>query len=976
MSYFIQKDPNYNVNTNRLLNETENLNSKVEQYRKTLLLGFPSSRNDSINMTMFKTGGIYNPNPNIQINSLNSLSKEFVSMSKKPEDLIQEISNNFPVKNSYNNINDIYINNLKQSYEKHINDLYSNFKLCLCKLEEISENYNNQGGKIDTNTIKNIINDNLFYERENQIEGFIEEISELKAQKENEKNELIKSQLNNVEENYKRELQKNKEENDKIVSNLREENSKQQENIIQCNEELNYLKSDNEETKNEMDRLQKIISVLEIDLNTSENKLKEKTQEYEDLKIKFSDLQTQYFDASLKYKKYLEENKSLQGIVDHYEKERKEMLEKYSSINFDESTNLKVSSFEKNLKEQIENSQKKINEYKIINLNLEKELKETKEKLQLNQKNFNSTINDMQDKVKLLSSEWEKKLKKEQNDYETVIIGLEEKNKNQLDLIYKEHQNEIELKNKEIEKLKGRDELLKNFEKEYIKISEHENKINEIINQYKNKYQKEFEEKKNLFEEDYKSKLSKIDNEKKVEYDFLTENIKSNLIKVEKENVDLKNKINKNENKINNLSLKNEELLNQVSKLTLESKSKDIELQKYQNELKYKEIDVNTSLEEKSKLLSEIKSLKEKNNISDFENNFQKEKDNNMNLKSQINVLVLTNKELEKKIQYQNELLDSQRNMITYFNMNKQKLISTISYLKNELSSIKQDYNKNKIQLQNKNKETFEKIIELIRNYEKNKNNGLKEIEKKFEKHLTEQLRINGKLERENKVLQENKNKTNLNINDLKFKISELENELKNYKNISERKNTNIENKQNEIDNLKGANRELTKKLNNSVSETLLKMNKLKKKYQSEIFTLKTELNNLKQIYLSDIQYIKSQNQDELYKSKLNISLNDNNELKENIQKLQNKMKALIMENESKIEQIDTMKMEYNKIIMIKDKKIKNLQNIVNQSLNSYNNGINSIKIAKKLNNDVKQLMEKAKNNDTTLLTSNNFSEE
>ena len=132
----------------------------------------------------------------------------------------------------------------------------------------------------------------------------------------------------------------------------------------------------------------------------------------------------------------------------------------------------------------------------------------------------------------------------------------------------------------------------------------------------------------------------------------------------------------------------------------------------------------------------------------------------------------------------------------------------------------------------------------------------------------------------------------------------------------------------------------------------------------------------MKQIYLSDIQYIKAQNQDELYKSKLNISLNDNNELKETIQKLQNKMKALIMENESKIEQIDTMKMEYNKVIMIKDKKIKNLQNIVNQSLNSYNNGINSIKIAKKLNNDVKQLMEKAKNNDTTLLTSNNFSEE
>ncbi len=976
MSYFIQKDPNYNVNTNRLLNETENLNSKVEQYRKALSLGFPSSRNDSINLTMYKGGGIYNPNPNIQINSLNSLSKEFISMSKKPEDLIQEISNNFPVKNSCNNSNDIYINNLKQSYERHINDLYSNFKICLSKLEEISENYNNQGGKkIDLNTIKNIVNDNLFYERENQIENFIEEISELKAQKEKEKNELIQNQINNVQRNYEIELQKSKEENEKLVLNLKEENSKQQENIIQCKEELNFLKTDNEETKNEMDRLQKIISVLEIDLNTSENKLKEKTQEFEDLKIKFSDLQTQYFDASLKYKKYLEENKSLQSIIEHYEKERKEMLEKYSSFNNDDSTNIKVNSFEKNLKEQIENEQKKIKELKIINENLEKELKETKDKLQLNQKNFNSTINDMQDKVKLLSNEWEKKLKKEQNDYETVIIGLEEKNKNQLDLMYKEHQNEIELKNNEIEKLKSRDELLKNFEKEYIRITEHENKISEIINQYKNKYQKEFEEKKNSFEEEYKSKLNKIDNEKKVEYDFLTENIKNNLIKAEKENSDLKNKINQKENQINDLILKNEELINQVSKLTLESKSKDIELQKYQNELKYKEIDVSTSLEEKNKLLSQIKSLKEKNIINDYEINYQKEKDNSLMFKNQINNLVLTNKELENKIQNQNELLDSQRNMIIYFNMNKQKLTSNISFLKNELSLIKQDYNKNKIQLQNKNKEIIEQIFDAIKTFEKNKNNQLKEIEKKFEKHLTEQFRLNGKLERENKNLQENKNKTSLLINDLQFKISELENELKNYKNLSEIKNNNIESKQNEIDSLKRENKELIKKLNNAVSQSLLRLNKLKKQYQSKIFSLKTELNNLKQIYISDIQIIKVQTQDELYKSKLNLSLNDNNELKENIQKLQNKMKTLIMENDSKKEQIDTMKMEFNKIILVKDKKIKNLQNIVNQSLNSYNNGMHSIKIAKKLNNDVKQLMEKAKNNDITL-TSNNFSEE
>jgi len=59
-------------------------------------------------------------------------------MSKKPEDLIEEISNHFPVKNSYYNLNTIYINNLKQSHQKN-NHLYFNFKLFLNEFEEIND---------------------------------------------------------------------------------------------------------------------------------------------------------------------------------------------------------------------------------------------------------------------------------------------------------------------------------------------------------------------------------------------------------------------------------------------------------------------------------------------------------------------------------------------------------------------------------------------------------------------------------------------------------------------------------------------------------------------------------------------------------------------------------------------------------------------------------------------------------------------
>jgi len=62
--------------------------------------------------------------------------------------------------------------------------------------------YYKKGEKIYSKMFKNIINDNLFYERVNQIENFIEEISELKSQK-IKKNELMKNESNDIKKNYK-----------------------------------------------------------------------------------------------------------------------------------------------------------------------------------------------------------------------------------------------------------------------------------------------------------------------------------------------------------------------------------------------------------------------------------------------------------------------------------------------------------------------------------------------------------------------------------------------------------------------------------------------------------------------------------------------------------------------------------------------------------------------------------------------------
>jgi len=45
----------------------------------------------------------------------------------------------------------------------------------------------------------------------------------------------------------------------------------------------------------------------------------------------------------------------------------------------------------------------------------------------------------------------------------------------------------------------------------------------------------------------------------------------------------------------------------------------------------------------------------------------------------------------------------------------------------------------------------------------------------------------------------------------------------------------------------------------------------------------------------------------------------------------------------------------------LKEKKISDLQSIISQSYNSYNNGLNNIKIANKLDDEIKNLMKKLK---------------
>ena len=242
---------------------------------------------------------------------------------------------------------------------------------------------------------------------------------------------------------------------------------------------------------------------------------------------------------------------------------------------------------------------------------------------------------------------------------------------------------------------------------------------------------------------------------------------------------------------------------------------------------------------------------------------------------------------------------------------------------------------------------------------------NIKKIEQKYEKHLNEQLLINNKLKRQNEELLNKKNEDIIDSQKLTFKINELENEIENLKSIVEKLKNDLNKKIMENTAITDKNLLLVKNLNNF----LLMLTKLKKKYLSIIFTLKTQMSNIKDLYVNDISRIMSINNNNvnnninILNSKI-IQLQDENEnLKEINEKMQMKLSQLIEDNEEKNNNINQL----NEELLIKQQKINNLHNVFNKSISSYSNGIKNIQIAQKLDNDVQELIEKAKNQMSTI---------
>ena len=136
-----------------------------------------------------------------------------------------------------------------------------------------------------------------------------------------------------------------------------------------------------------------------------------------------------------------------------------------------------------------------------------------------------------------------------------------------------------------------------------------------------------------------------------------------------------------------------------------------------------------------------------------------------------------------------------------------------------------------------------------------------------------------------------------------------------------------------------------------------------------DLLSINKDIERMKEVYENKISLLNTKiNSEEDTLSELKLEIKNKNEnikvLNNNIHENKNKMKNMKTQMEMKNDEIINIKKEYEKLINSKDKKINELKTIINQSFYSLNSGLNNIKIANKLDDEVKVLMKRAKVDD------------
>ena len=337
------------------------------------------------------------------------------------------------------------------------------------------------------------------------------------------------------------------------------------------------------------------------------------------------------------------------------------------------------------------------------------------------------------------------------------------------------HQLEIDYKQKEINILKNESDLLKNFEKEYLKITRHDEIIKNLKEELNIKYLKDIKVKDDELEITFKSRCTKFEEEKKDEFEFLIDNLKKTIKKLEncyddslKLQSELDEKINKereNNEKLNDLC----ESLKKNIKILTSQGDEDLKIKKIQTE--------------------KINLYEGKiNSITNSNYNFQ---ENLSNLINKLNYLegekkVLTESLSAKEENYKKDLECLERKFTDYKESHSEKYNQECKDHENikkvlcDLESSYKDFQNEYSNISNKNNELVQQIG-VFEELTQNLNSKVKILETEYDKKERKLFDSEKKLKR---FFMEGKNFNEILLKLFKTKLNSIRNEITQIKNI------------------------------------------------------------------------------------------------------------------------------------------------------------------------------------------------
>ena len=590
---------------------------------------------------------------------------------------------------------------------------------------------------------------------------------------------------------------------------------------------------------------------------------------------------------------------------------------------------------------------------------------------------------------------------------------LKLKNENNADIIKKKN-IQIQNLNTEVNKLR------KQYNNIYLQLTEKDKKIQETNILQKKNFTILNEEYKKLKEQndDYKNQILQIEIERdksKEKIDGMESqllNQKGLINKINKLNRrinELEQELNQRNEKITtNNSIKDElnKIKNEKNTLINLINDKDLELIKMQTKLKM-QINNNEAIRLKEKEIEKMKKEFEEKEIS-FKNISEKNKElekqheelnnNNNDLKKQIKNLEDEIKSYKEKISNQNDIINNNNILIRRINDSNEELKQKIKQITTN-NSIKEELNKlrnenNLLTKSNNDSDSELKVLKLElkkqNNNDKEKSLAIKSKEQEIEKMKKEfeVKEISFKnISEKNKELEKQHEVLNNNNNDLKKKLTYLEDEIKSYKEkisnqndiINHNDNFNkqlnslkeqLNQKDNEIANIKSNNKmeiDRLKIANNSLESE-------KKEVEKKLSLLNNEYNqrlnkeaNIKSLQSKESE-IEKNIKDLVEKEKNLKGLNERiTNTNKKIEELENDKLLLEAKNKKLIEEI-----KRNETQLTNQKDLINLNKQLddkNQELKQKKKEIENIKLLKN------QEIEKLKNEKETLFKKNNDKE-